>query len=309
MKIIPIYDNLGVKIDELNINDEITYVDGRVSKGKNCYYKGIGVPYQYHNLMDVDGQYDIIEKSEVFYVGYKVIKKCFVGKTGIFQERYQHFFPDFIGACGVKEGPIVLNSTIFGRSSVDVLEYIEFDTENKQSYYKLNYKCNRKDYLKYGNPSKLRELIDYTIVNNWNFLWDKTSIRDISKNGLVTDVADLFISKELNHKLGSVYSVIYSLGKLDFGKYKEFIDYNNMIHIDDRSYIFNAIKLLTLNGVDVNIMLPYRDTTRAYQHLVLNYLVNGKNCAYCACDMFAPYGEQVKNIFVESVSKQFLREW
>jgi len=302
---ITIYNNLGIKIDQLTISDKITYIDGRVSKGKNCYYKGVGIPYQYHNLMEFDNQYDVIEKSEVFYVGYKVIKKCFVNKTGIFQERYQHFFPDFIGACGIKEGPIVLNSTIFEKSSVDILDYVEFDRENKQSYYTLNYKCNREEYLKYGNPLKLRELIDYTIVNDWNFLWDKTSIRDISKNGLVTDVADLFISKDLNHKLGSVYSIIYSLGKLNFGKYKEFLDHNDMIHIDDRSYVFNSMKLLTLNGVDVNIMLPHKDVTRAYQNIVLNYIVNGKNCAYCACDMFAPYGDKVKKQFIENVSRSF----
>lgn len=307
MTIVPIYDNKGLQIDQLNIDDDIQYIDGRVSRGKNCYYKGVGTKYNTQCMIDVTDEYEVISKSDIFYVGYNVVKKCFVDKFGIFQERYQHFFPDFIGACSVKEGPIVLNSTIFEKSSVDVIDYIEFDKENHQSYYKLNYKCNRKTYLNEGKPKNLRELIDYTIKNDWNFLWDKTSIRDISAKGLVTDVADLFVSNELHHKVGSVYSILYSLGRLNNKKYLEFLRYNNLPHIDDRSFVFNAIKLLTMNGIDVSMLVPYQNATQVYQHVILNYIVNGKNCAYCACDMFAPYGEHVKNQYVENAKKQFAR--
>lgn len=301
MTIIPIYDTQGEKVDQLEIADDLEFIDGRVSKGKNSYYKGVGVNYTRQSMPSIpNDEYKILSKSDVFYVGYIVAKKCFHGKFGIFQEKYSHFYPDFIGACSIKEGLIVLNSITFPLSSTEVVDYVEFDTVNKQSYYELLYKCDRKKYLNEGDPSKLRELIDYTVKNDWNFLWDKGTIRDISANGLVTDVADMFKSDDIIHKVGSVYSVLYSLGRFNKTKYLEFIKHNGLNHIDDRSFVFNTIKLLELNGIDIEPLLKYPDTNRTYRHIVLNYILNGKNCAYCACDMFAPYGEIVKKQYIES---------
>lgn len=310
MTIIPIYSEQGEQVDQLEIADDLVYVDGRVSKGRTSYYKGAGTKYTSQCLPAVPGdEYEVLLKSDVFYVGYTVAKKSFTNKFGIFQEKFQHFYPDFIGACSIKEGPIVLNSIIFPFSSVDVIDYVEFDSVNTQSYYELLYKCGRKKYLDEGNPTKLRELIDYTIRNDWNFLWDKGSIRDISADGLVTDVADLFKSNDLIHKVGSVYSVLYSLGRLNKDKYLEFLRHSGLqTYIDDSSFVFNSVKLLELNGVNIGQLFPYSDTSRTYQHIVLNYIVNGKNCAYCACDMFAPFGEVVKNHYIESVLKQFGRK-
>jgi len=307
MTIIPVYNGQGEKVDQLEIADDLIYVDGRVSKGRTSYYKGAGVKYISQSLPDIPNgdEYAVLYKSDVFYVGYRVAKKSLVGKFGIFHEKYSHFFPDFVGACSIKEGLIVLNSLTFPLSSVDVVDYVEFDSVNKQSYYELLYKCDRKKYVNEGNPSKLRELIDCTIKNDWNFLWDKGSINDISYNGLVTDVADLFKSNDLIHKVGSVYSVLYSLGKKNKDKYMEFLKHNNLPHIDGRSFVFNSIKLLELNGVDINPLLKYSNANHTYQHVVMNYIVNGKNCAYCACDMFAPYGDIVKEQYIENTLKQF----
>jgi len=306
MTIVPIYDSLGVKINELSIDDDIQHVNGRVSKGNKCYYKGVGVPYRYHTMLEFDDlRYEILEKTDIFYLGYQVAKKCFKGKTGIFQEEYQPFFPDFIGTCGVKEGTIVLNSTIFEFSSVDVLDYVLYDEENVQSYYMLDYKCGRYTYLTDGGePSKLRDLLDYMIRNDWNFLWDKGAISDVSKYGLVSDVADLFISRELSHKLGTVYSILYSLMRLNPEKYMEFLQVNGLKHFDQRSLVFNSIDLLWKNGVDVTEFFKYESMNQNYKHIVLNYLVVGKNCAYCACDLYKNNGEKIKDQYVEMVEKQ-----
>jgi hypothetical protein len=307
MTIIPIYDTHGEKVDQLEIADDLEFIDGRVSKGKNSYYKGVGVNYTRQFVPSIpNDDYKILTKSDVFYVGYHVAKKCFDGKFGIFQEKFSHFYPDFIGACSIKEGLIVLNSITFPLSSVEVVDYVEFDTVNKQSYYELLYKCGRKKYVDEGNPTKLRELIDYTVKNDWNFLWDKGTIRDISADGLVTDVADMFKSDDMVHKVGSIYSVLYSLGRFNRSKYLEFIKHNGLNHIDERSFVFNVIKLLELNGIDIGPLLKYSDVNQAYRYILLNYIVNGKNCAYCACDMFTPYGEIVKNQYIEGVRKKFV---
>jgi hypothetical protein len=306
MTIVPIYDAQGIQVNQLNIDDDIQYVNGRVQKGKKCYYKGIGMPYSCHMMLKFDKlKYEVLKKTDIFYLGYQVVKKCFKNKTGIFQEKYQPFFSDFIGTCGVKEGTIVLNSTIFEFSSVDVIDYVLYDEENVQSYYMLDYKCGRHSYLtEGGEPSRLRELLDYMIQNDWNFLWDKGAISDVSKYGLVSDVADLFISKELSHKLGTVYSILYSLMKLNKNKYIEFLVANDMKHFDQRSIIFNSIELLWRNGIDVSELFKYNTMNQNYKHIVLNYLIVGKNCAYCACDLYKDNGEKVKEQYVEMIEKQ-----
>lgn len=306
MTIVPIYNSQGVQISELQIDDEIQYLNGRVQKGNKGYYKGIGIPYRCHAMVEYnDLEYEVLEKTDIFYLGYTVIKNCFRGKTGIFQERFQPFFPDFIGSCSVKEGTIVLNSTIFGRSSVEVLDYVLYDETNAQSYYILDYKCGRQSYLSNnGNPHKLRALLDYMIQSDWNFLWDKTAINDVSSEGLVSDMADLFISNDLSHKIGTVYCILYSLMKLNPNKYTEFLKVNNLRHSDPRSLIFNTVEILHLNDVNVKELFAYNTLDKIYKNIILNYLVVGKNCAYCACDLYKHNGEKIKEQYVKMIEKE-----
>lgn len=302
-----VYNTEGNIVNNLKIDDEISYVSGRVHKGKNVYYKGLGVPYNGHSLLEVNKpeDYSYVEKSNVFYIGNAVSKKCYENKTGIFQERYQPFFPDFIGSCGIKEGTIVINSIAFERSSVEVLDCIEYDIENQQFYYSLNYKCDRKSYLKNdGDPYKLRDLLDHMIANDWNFLWDKGAINDVSSDGRVSDVADLFISNELKHKLGTIYSILYSLEKLNRQKYDEFLSICGLNHKDSRSFIFNAAKILDKNNVNVNEMFTEKTINKIYKSIVLNYLVSGKNCAYCACDLYKNNGDKITEKYKVMISEQ-----
>jgi hypothetical protein len=306
MTVVPIYNSLGEQINELKIEDDIEYLNGRVSKGSSCYYKGVGIPYAGHTALEFDkSQYEALGKTDIFYLGHMVNKHCFVGKTGIFQERYQPFFPDFIGTCGVKEGTIVINSIAFEKSSVEVLDCVMYDEENVQAYYMLDYKCGRQSYLTNdGNPVKLRELLDYMIQNDWNFLWDKGAINDVSPNGEVSDVADLFKSDTLSHKIGTVYSILYNLMQLSPEKYMEFLRVNNLKHSDQRSVVFNSIELLYQNSVDISPFYMYDTNNKNYKHTVMNYLIVGKNCAYCACDLYKDNGEKVKDQYVEMVEEQ-----
>lgn len=300
-----IYDQNGIEIDKIGINDDIEYLDGRVHKGKRSYYKGVGVPYDVHAVsydMHIDtNQYELLRDSDIFYLGNIVRKKCFVGKKGVFQELFQPYYPDFIGSCSVKEGPLVINSITFERSSVEVYDCIEFDTANQQYYYTLDYKCNRQQYVNQGNPSDLRELLDFMVVNDWNFLWDKKAINDISYDGRVSDVADIFKSDTLSHKLGTVYSVLYSLGQLYPHKYNEFLFHNNLTHENDSSFVFNSVLLLDQNGVDISELFPFELSEENYKFIIKHYLITGKNCAYCACDLFIDQGDAVRDNYLNSV--------
>jgi hypothetical protein len=301
---VKIFNTAGQEVDRLSINDTLQYVGGRVYRGEKFYYKGVGVPYIAHSVSSITDadQYSMIRKSDVFYLGYKVTKKVYEGKVGIFQERYQPFFPDFIGACSIKEGMIVINSITFERSSVDVIDCIKFDEVNQQHYYILDYNCNRKHYATDGgDPKHLYDLLSYMIGSNWNFLWDKGAINDITPDGRVSDVADLFLSSELNHKLGTVYSVLYSLGQTNYHMYIEFIDRLRLVHIDVGSYVENSIEILRILGVDVSSLRPYIDSQQNYIHAVKEYLLTGKNCAYCSCDLFKDQGDQVRDMYLKTV--------
>ena len=304
---IPIHNNEGIAYKSFIINDDIEFIDGRVYKGKNCYYKGIGVPYKSHHVLDFTDEYEYINDPDIFYLGLRVRKKCFVGKTGVFEELYQPFFPDYIGACSYKEGPIVLNSMMFDLSSVEILDCKPIDKEIDQYYYVCDYKCKRKTYLDGGNPHELRTLIDYMLCNDWNSLWDKNAIGDVTVDGRVSDVADLFKSSELKHKLGTVYSHLYSLSKNDKRKYKEFLDVCGLQHPDEYGdfwFIYNSLHILHENGIDIQEVSPHENMYDNYKHAVLNYLILGRNTAYCACNAYIGQGDEVMEEYKIIVQKK-----
>lgn len=312
---IPIYNNKGVKVNSLHISDTLEYVDGRVCKGQDYYYKGVGVPYHSHHIYseDTTNEYDIISKSDIFYLGNCVSKKSYQNKTGIFQEKFQPHFTDWIGACGIKELNIFENlydEGGFEFNAIEVFEYQTIDETNQQYYLKVDYPDGRKNYLENPNSDDLRRLIDYMIQNNWNFPWDKNSISDVSINSKVTDVADIFKSQEISHKIGSVYSVLYSLFNADRNQYFKFCEKNNMMHQNQMSFVFNALQLLAYNDVDVSFLFK-ESQIETYKNIVLNYLVNGKNCGFCgvgSCkgrkDVNQSYGEEIRDEYVKRTREQ-----
>ena len=310
---IPIHDKDGEVVNFLSIDDDIQYVGGRVCKGKKNYYKGIGVPYFSHYVIDenLTDEYQVIGKSNVFYLGNRVIKKCFSEKIGIFQERYQNHFTDWIGACGVKELNIFENlydENKFERSSIDILECKPIDETEQQYYLEVQYHCGRKTFIEYPNSFKLRELIDYMIQSNWNFPWDKNSITDISCDSRVTDVADIFYSEELMHKIGTIYSILYSLANTNQKAFYQFCKDNDLVHEHPMHYVLNSAKILFQNNVDIAPLLK-ENLVETYKNIVKNYLIVGKNCGFCgvgSClkrkDANYSLGEEIKNLYIERVS-------
>jgi hypothetical protein len=298
---VSIYDKSGEVVQVLEFDEPLTHVSGRVSKSKlGIYYKGVGVPYRSQLSLDPN-LYPVIKQDEVFYCGYNVTNPNYIGKTGIFQERYQPYFSDFIGSCGIKELNIIRNSREFKRSSVEVLDCINYDEANKQFYFIMDYKCNRKGYLWGGQPKDLYELLEYMVTEGWNFPWDKTSIKDITRGGLVSDVADLFRSKELVHQIGTVYSVIYSLFKIYQRSFNEFSEYVGSNTISDRHIPTLIIFLLEKFGVDTEEVFRNSEEQYFYNHLIGDYLIQGRNCAYV--EDFN-YGDTVKAQYIEKFSQK-----
>lgn len=303
MTIVPIHDDKGNEIDLLEINDTLECVNGRVSKGEKHYYKGIGVNYKCHVLLpdaNTEG-YTILSESKIFYLGPLVSKDCFKGKYGIFNEIYQPQFTDFIGTCGVKELSIIENSEMFEKSSVDIIKAVNYDVTNGMYYFILDYKCGRRKYKEEGDPKALYELLEYMIKSDWNFVWDKNSIEDISYNGLVTDVGDIFHSNSLSAKLGTVYTVLYSLATSYPNKYMEFCSSSRLNHESRMSFVFNSISLLERFGVNTKEFYKYNDRVENYKNIVLNYLVTGKNCGDCC---FISVGDEIREQYITQTKKQ-----
>ena len=306
MTTVPIYDKDGNEVDKITIKDTIEPVNGRVSKGKKNYYKGLGVNYRCHVLPPLRPEsnihgYDILQNPNVFYMGPLVSKHCFQGKYGIFQEKYQPQFTDFIGSCGVKELSLIENSEEFAKSSVDVIKSVNYDKENGQYYFVLNYKCGRVKYLEKGDPKALYELLEYMIKEDWNFIWDKTSIEDISYNGMVSDVADIFKSSSLMNKMGTIYSVLYSLGNISLTKYVEFNRIHNLEHKNQMSYTLNAAKLLERFGVDTRSLYVSNDEKKNFENMVLDYIINGRNCGDCC---YIELGDKIREQYITQTKKQ-----
>lgn len=314
---IPVFDKNGIQVNSVHIPESLEYVNGRVSKGEKYYYKGIGVPYKKHlvHSENLNNEYTFLKSSDIFYLGNVVFKKSYQNKFGIFQEKYQPHFTDWIGACGIKELNIFENlydENGFERSAIEVFEYQTIDKDSQQYYLKVDYPNGRKNYLDNPNPNDLRDLLDYMIQSNWNFPWDKNSISDISNDSRVTDVADIFQSEDFSHKLGSVYSVLYSLFNSSKNEYVNFCLQHKLPPEGKINFVFNSLYLLSVNGVDIEFL--YKQTPlETYKNVVLNYLVVGKNCGFCgvgSCkgrkDTNQSYGEQIKDEYIKRATMQLI---
>jgi hypothetical protein len=309
MQLIPIYNQKGTQVSELHLPEEVTIVSGRTSKGHSgLYYKGVGVKYGGHSNFNPAG-YINVRKHPVFYYGYNVTREAWVGKSGIFQERCQPFFSDFIGTCGPKELKIIANSKGFEKTAVIVKDCIEYDLENNQRYFILDYgKEGRTSWIEdRGAVKDLLDLLEYMLRNDWNFPWDKGAIGDVSASGNVHDVADMFKSKEFIHKLGTVYSILYSMNNKSKGRYYEFITTAGYRHKDDKDFLFIAISLLERFGVDTKEGFSFdaKDEFDAYYHLVGNCLLWGRNCGYVED---AREGEKIREQYLNRFFNQIPKE-
>lgn len=273
---IPVFNKDGDTSYILEIKDDLHYVSGRTSKSDVLYYKGAGTRYHGHSSL-VENVYDGAKGSSIFYYGYDVINPNWLNKFGIFQERYQPFFSDFIGTCGKKELNILDNSRQFELSAVDVVDMIEYDPENKQYYIVLNYKAPRSSYN--GNSTALISLLVYMIQSGWNFPWDKTSINDIDSVGCVTDVADLFYSLDDIHAFGTVYSVLYSLFQTNRVFYDNLMLQLGCSHRELSDIPFVSLFFLRSCGRKLTFGSNVHTKNHMYTHLVGNVLLRGRNCS------------------------------
>lgn len=280
--IIDIYEEDGKKSDEFEIDDDLEYTGGRVWRSKlnrEFYYKGAGAVYTHH--FSFDEKLPRIEKHFSPYHGWKVINEAFVGKTGIFKDRYQPPFKCCIGGAGPREHRLVNTWDKFQYSGViyyDSMITVPLPWDNR--IYLLEYKGGRGKFIKFPNLSKLEDLLRYMITNDWNWAWDKKVLLDVNLEGLVTDIADVWKSDKYEHKFGTVYAALYHLWNdmpelaakfcMRFG--------SKLSGLEDLLHAVRGI----LFSLGYYIEMPRgADRDMAYHHLALNVLMEGRTCACC----------------------------
>ena len=278
MREIPVYNHNGCVINTIDLPEDVEFVSGRTSKSETCYYKGVGSKYKCHASI-TKTPYKKLGRNPVFYYGDDVQNTNWLGKFGIFQERFQPYFSDFIGSCGPKERSIETKSVDFSYSAVRVLDRIDYDIENQQSYYKLEYTSPRDHFIDDGKTIDFINLMDCMLHEGWNFPWDKTSVRDINNQGKVTDVADIFHSHNPIHKFGTVYSVLYSTFQIAPLMYSKLLSQMGLKPSGIEGIPFVVLFAMGKLGFTVPMRQDLSDKESVYTHLIGNVLLRGRNCA------------------------------
>lgn len=281
------------------MRDNLEPVSGRTSKGEKGYYKGLGCKYLHHASLENTNNYKVLGKNAVFYYGYDIQNENWIGKEGIFPERFQPYFSDWIGACGKKERNI-FDASKFSRSAIVVDDCVDIDKEAEQMYFRLNYVSPRIPFLKLGNLKGLADLLKAMLTEGWNFPWDKAAIRDINSEGYVTDVADMFKSQEVTHQFGTIYSVLYSLFSLNTDYYIQLVKSLGMVYSGIGDIPFVCLRILNMHGVNIEGKEITKTKGDFYIHLIGNILLRGRNCASVE-DINA--GDAVMISYVENFKK------
>jgi hypothetical protein len=297
---VQVFDRQLKCIEEVELPERVYWVSGRSGIGESgLWYKGIGTSYSKHTALEPNKKDTILSKSTVLYGGYEVQYRNWVNRFGIFNDRMQWYFSEWIGGAGKRESKIVENSQKFSKSAVKVVDVISVIDDH--FVYVMEIEGNK---WSVDSVDKVVEVLKTMLEEGWNFYWDKGSIRDMNANGLVTDVADLFYSEDIKHKFGTVYSVVYSMKQLNKAIASDFEKRMNVV-LDVKNIPFACLKVMKELGCDISGVYD-RNTFECnwedYKRLILDVLMEGRNCAG---GEFEEIGREVrdmyKNSFVRSV--------
>ena len=286
--------NLKV-LTEVELPERVYWVSGRSGVGESgLWYKGVGTLYKCHTVKNVNG-YKVI--GQAVYGGWVVQYIPWVNRFGIFQERNQWYFSEWIGGAGKREAKIVKNANKFPLSAVKIVDVIPVMSEH--NVYVLQVKGGKGVCR---DVKKILKLLEVMLSGGWNFPWDKGAIRDVNEEGLVTDVADLFKSDDVKHKFGTIYSVLYSMAMLLPEVAKEF-EKEVGVSLELKELPFSCLKVMKELGCEVSEIYDgeVKWSWDRYRDLVLNVLMEGVNCAGLE---FPEVGEEVKKWY----KRKFLEE-
>jgi hypothetical protein len=88
---------------------------------------------------------------------------------------------------------------------------------------------------------------------------------------------------------------------MDPNRYKDFNKANNLVHKNQMSYVMNSVELLQRFDVNVSELLPHMNDIDNFKHIVLNYLITGRNCGDCC---FIELGDKIREQYIVQTKKQ-----
>ena len=277
---------------EKELPEVVYWVSGRSGVGgeSGLWYKGVGTLYQSHFARVADG-YKVIGVAT--YGGYSVQYTSWVNRFGVFMERMQWYFSEWIGGAGKRERRIVENAKVFPLSAVKVVDIIPVVDDHNVYVLEVN---GGKGICR--DIGKILHLLGVMLSNGWNFPWDKGAIRDVNVEGLVTDVADLFKSDDIKCKFGTVYAILYSMRQLIPGLAKRFEEEVG-VSLELKELPFSCLKVMKMLGCDISEIWRKKKLEYSwdeYKKLVLDVLIDGVNCAGLE---FSDFGDEVKKWYRE----------
>jgi hypothetical protein len=283
---VKVFDRNLKCLAEVPLPERVYWVSGRSGVGgSRLWYKGIGTLYEKHFVKEVNGCRVV---SSATYGGYEVQYLPWVNRFGIFQERNQWYFSEWIGGAGRREAKIIKNAEEFPFSAVKVVGVVPII--DGHSVYVMEIRGGKGVCR---DVKKILMLLGVMLKGGWNFPWDKGAMRDVNGEGLVTDVADLFRSEDVKHKFGTVYSVLYSMRQLLPEVAKEF-EKEVGVSLELKELPFSCLRVMRKLGCDISEVWNRKEIDydwEEYKRLVLDVLIEGVNCAGLE---FPEHGEEVR---------------
>lgn len=266
---VPVYTAQGEQIHALKLPEKIMPVPAKRGgfSESGVYYKGSGTVYTNHltnQVKNEDCGEKIIGKTGLIYEKYIACYPKLTGRFGIFMFPHQAIFTDYEGGCGKKEQKITENQRLFERTAIDkIIDVIPTGIEN-HCIYVYRMKNVR------GGLCDTQALIEYVLNSDFNTAWDKNLWGDIYAFGFVRDVADWFVSNQLNHKIGTVFALLHSLYQADVSLYAQLL--LNCLG----TYSFEKYKILYYSALIVRKYCARLLETEQMEPLVFNEETYGK---------------------------------
>ena len=279
--IVPIYDKYGTQINEVKLPQKIIPTARRrcpCSK-EHIFYKGAGIIYRGNYANITDDQMIIVSQNASEYQKYYIVHPKVFHKFGIFAFPHQPVFSDCEGGCGKKEKNILLMQKKFEYSAIkEIVDVIDVPIHD-HSIYAYRLKSVR------GSYKDTIQFIEYILSENFCSAWDKNLWADIMGYGYLRDMADWFESKELKHKLGTIYGLLKSLLQADKYTYEDVVKETTGLEQLGEVYLpYIAAKIVykycpkCISYLDLNNFTP-----KLYESL-WKIIYSGKSCCHLEND-------------------------
>ncbi len=275
--IVPIYTTDGIKLDEIKLPEKIMPTPRRrCGCSKNhIFFKGAGIIYRGNFTNKPTDKMIIVSQNGNEYQKYYVVHPKVFHKFGIFMFPHQPIFSDFEGGCGKKEKNLLAMQKKFELSAIEEITNVIEIPVSEHSIYSYRLKDIQ------GSYKNTIQLIEYILAENFNSAWDKNLWDDIMGYGYLRDLEDWFESKELKHKLGTIYALLKTLLRADKYTYEAIVKETTGLEQLSEVYLpYIAARIVEKYCPKCTAHLDLNDFTLDLYGELWETIYNGKSCCH-----------------------------